>query len=118
MSITLFSSAPDRYIWLREGLRRPFREDDYPGQLMPEPKQNSYDFEEWRYGIEKRDAEDQLAAAWSASRFPATILRLPMVNSARDPYHRLFNYYLRLRDGGAILVPETPNYSAEPCIRA
>ena len=47
--------------------------------------------------------------AWQQSRFPSTILRLPMVNSARDPYHRLYNYYLRLRDGGAILVPATPN---------
>ena len=78
---------------------------------MPAPKQNSYAYEEWRYGVDKRDAEDQLIAAWEQWRFPSTSLRLPMVNSARDPYSRLFNYYLRLRDGGAILVPETPNFA-------
>ena len=116
--IELFRDNVDHYIFLstgqvylvREGLQRPFREDDYAGRLMPAPKENSYAFEEWRYGIEKREVEDQLAAAWSRSQFPCTILRLPMVNSARDPYHRLFNYYLRLRDGGAILAPETPNH--------
>ncbi len=105
----IFISTGQVYL-VREGLARPFHEDDYEGRLMPAPKANSYAFEEWTYGVEKRDVEDQLRAAWSSSQFPATILRLPMVNSARDPYHRLFNYYLRLRDGGAILVPETPNY--------
>ena len=117
--IELLNDNVDHYIFLstgqvylvREGLQRPFREDDYQGRLIPAPKENSYAYEEWRYGVEKRDAEDQLTAAWSDSQFPSTILRLPMVNSARDPYHRLFNYYLRLRDGGAILVPETPNYA-------
>lgn len=106
----IFISTGQVYL-VREGLPRPFKEDDYEGRLMPAPKANSYAYEEWTYGVEKRDAEDQLRAAWSSSQFPATILRLPMVNSARDPYHRLFNYYLRLRDGGAILVPETPNYA-------
>lgn len=106
----IFISTGQVYL-VRQGLERPFREDDYEGRLMPAPKANSYAFEEWTYGVEKRDAEDQLRAAWASSQFPATVLRLPMVNSARDPYHRLFNYYLRLRDGGAILVPETPNYA-------
>ena len=106
----IFISTGQVYL-VREGLQRPFHEDDYEGRLMPAPKANSYAFEEWTYGMEKRDAEDQLRAAWSGSQFPSTILRLPMVNSARDPFHRLFNYYLRLRDGGTILVPETPNYA-------
>ena len=117
--IELFRDEVEHYIFLstgqvylvREGLQRPFHEADYAGRLMPAPKENSYAYEEWRYGIEKREVEDQLLAAWADFRFPSTILRLPMVNSARDPYHRLFNYYLRLRDGGVILVPETPNYA-------
>ena len=117
--IELFRDNVEHYIFLstgqvylvREGLRRPFHEDDYEGALMPAPKENSYAYEEWRYGVDKRDVEDQLSAAWTGSRFPATILRLPMVNSARDPYHRLFNYYLRLRDGGAILVPDRPDHA-------
>jgi len=117
--IELFRDNVDHFIFLstgqvylvREGLRRPFREEDYDGPLMPAPDPNSYAFEEWRYGIDKRDVEDQLSEAWADSQFPHTILRLPMVNSARDPYHRLFNYYLRLRDGGVILVPEEPSYA-------
>lgn len=118
-AIELFRDEVEHYIFLstgqvylvREGLQRPFREEDYEGRVMPAPKKNSYAYEEWRYGVDKRDVEDQLMAAWEHSRFPGTILRLPMVNSARDPYNRLFNYYLRLRDGGVILAPETPNHA-------
>ena len=117
--IELFRDDTEHYIMLssgqvylvREGAQRPFREEDYAGRLMPAPKQNSYAFEEWRYGMQKRAAEDQLLQAWESFGFPSTILRLPMVNSARDPYHRLFNYYLRLRDGGAIIVPTTPSFA-------
>lgn len=116
--IELFRDSVDHYIVLssgqvylvREGLHRPFRESDYAGRLMPAPKENSYAYEEWRYGVQKREAEDTLDDAWRSLRFPHTTLRLPMVNSARDPYHRLYNYYLRLRDGGPILVPATPQY--------
>ena len=115
--IELFRDNTEHYIALssgqvylvREGAHRPYSEEDYAGLVMPSPKKNSYAYEEWHYGITKREVEDRLMRAWQQSRFPSTILRLPMVNSARDPYHRLYNYYLRLRDGGAILVPATPN---------
>ena len=115
----LFADNVEHYIALStgqvylvlEGVQRPFSESDYAGSLMPAPDENSYAYEEWRYGAQKRDAEDLLSAAWEESGFPHTILRLPMVNSARDPYHRLYNYYLRLRDGGPILVPATPDYA-------
>jgi len=96
---------------VREGLARPFTESDYDGPVMPVPPETSYDFEEWRYGTQKRDAEDLLLGAWERSGFPATVLRLPMVNSARDPYQRLYNYVLRLRDGGGLLVPDLPDYT-------
>ncbi|MXX83813.1 MAG: NAD-dependent epimerase/dehydratase family protein [Chloroflexi bacterium] len=117
-AIELFQDNIERYIAIssgqvylvREGLERPFEEDDYAGRLMPEPKSNSYAWEEWRYGMQKREVEDRLAAAWQRERFPHTTLRLPMVNSVRDPYSRLLNYYLRLRDDGAILVPHSPDY--------
>ncbi|MCY3779170.1 MAG: NAD-dependent epimerase/dehydratase family protein [Chloroflexi bacterium] len=117
--IELFRDNVEHYIVLssgqvylvRDGLQRPFRETDYEGDLIPAPAETSYHFEEWRYGVEKRDVEDEMSAEGSRSGFPFTLLRLPMVNSARDPYNRLFNYYLRLRDGGPILVPETPNYA-------
>lgn len=32
-----------------------------------------------------------------------------MVNSERDPMKRLYQYYLRIKDGGPLLVPETPD---------
>ncbi len=116
--IELFRDSTDHYIALssgqvylvREGGQRPYREEDYAGRLMPAPKQNSYAYEEWRYGMLKRDAEDLLMREWEGSGFPSTILRLPMVNGARDPFNRLYNYYLRLRDGGVVVVPTTPNY--------
>ncbi|MCY4145303.1 MAG: epimerase [Chloroflexi bacterium] len=118
-AIDLFGDHVERYIAIssgqvylvREGLDRPFYEDDYAGRLMPAPKAHSYAWEEWRYGMQKREVEDRLAEAWRQKRFPHTILRLPMVNSVRDPYSRLLNYYLRLRDGGPILVPLTPDYA-------
>jgi len=116
--IELFRNNVEHFIFLstgqvylvRENLRRPFREEDYEGSLMPAPSKTSYAYEEWLYGVEKRDVEDKLFQAGAADAFPHTILRLPMVNSARDPYHRLFNYYLRLRDGGPILAPHEPDY--------
>lgn len=118
-AIELFQDNIERYFAIssgqvylvREGIERPFHEDDYAGRLMPEPPANSYAWEEWRYGMQKREVEDRLAEAWQQKCFPHTTLRLPMVNSARDPYSRLLNYYLRLRDGGPILVPHTPDYA-------
>lgn len=105
----IFVSTGQVYL-VREGIERPFREEDYAGRLMPAPKQESYGYAEWLYGKEKRDAEDTLARAWETQNFPYTSLRLPMVNSPRDHFARLYGYILRLQDGGPILVPETPDY--------
>jgi nucleoside-diphosphate-sugar epimerase len=95
---------------VREGIERPFREDEYDGRLMPAPKINTFGFEEWLYGMDKRHVEDTLASAWGKSKFPYTALRLPMVNSERDHFNRLYAYILRLEDGGPILAPSTPNF--------
>jgi nucleoside-diphosphate-sugar epimerase len=105
----IFLSTGQVYL-VREGLERPFREDQYEGRVMPSPKLNTYGYEEWQYGVDKRQAEDRLSAAWEAHRFPYTSLRLPMVNSERDHFKRLYAYILRLNDGGPILAPSTPNY--------
>lgn len=48
--------------------------------------------------------------AHARTGFPATVLRLPMVISARDQYLRLYNYVLRLRDGGPVLIADQPDY--------
>lgn len=105
----IFISSGQVYL-VREGLNRPFKESDYPGRLMPTPKPDTFAHAEWRYGIGKREAEDALRKAWEEHAFPVTTLRLPMVNSERDPLFRLYNYVLRLRDGGPILTPMTPNF--------
>ena len=104
----VFISTGQVYL-VRVGLERPYREEDYSGPVMPAPPQSSaYDYENWVYGVEKRAAEDVLMRAWDELRFPSTTLRLPMVNSERDYYNRLYGYYLRLRDGGPILIPAGP----------
>jgi nucleoside-diphosphate-sugar epimerase len=106
----IFLSTGQVYL-VREGIERPFTEDDYPGRLMPPPKSATYGYEEWLYGIDKRKAEDVFFNAWERSKFPFTTLRLPMVNSTRDHFNRLYGYILRLKDQGPVLVPETPDYA-------
>ncbi len=90
---------------VREGLERPFREEDYEGPVMTDPGVGSADYGDWLYGVEKRAAEEALFAAG----LPVTVLRLPMVNSERDHYSRMAAYWGRLLDGGPILVPAGPH---------
>lgn len=113
--VELFSGRIDQFIFLstgqvyllRPGLKRPFREEDYAGPVMPEPpREDEIDHSNWLYGHGKRQAEDVFAAAWAERAFPYTSLRLPMINSERDHYHRIYGYMLRLRDGGPILIPD------------
>jgi nucleoside-diphosphate-sugar epimerase len=110
----IFAGRTGRYVMLstgqvylvRLGPARPFAEHDYAGPLMPAPAASKFDLDNWSYGIHKRAAEDALRGA---AGFPVTILRLPMVNSERDHFHRLRNYLARVRDGGPILVPDGPH---------
>jgi nucleoside-diphosphate-sugar epimerase len=102
----IFISTGQVYL-VREGVARPFREGDYEGPVMPEPA-GKYDVDEWRYGIDKRAAEDVFAHAGRERGFPYTTLRLPMVNGERDHFFRLYGYMLRLKDGGPILIPKGP----------
>ena len=105
----LFLSTGQVYL-VREGIERPFFEDQFDGRIQPAPKANTFAYEEWLYGIGKRQAEEVFMKAHAEKGFPYTSLRLPMVNSERDQFRRLYSYIIRLQDGGAILVPETPNY--------
>ncbi len=116
--VDLLDGAIEHYIMVstgqvylvREGISRPFSEADYEGRIQPAPKANTFAYEEWSYGVNKRQAEDVFHKAHKNSGFPVTILRLPMVNSERDTFNRLYSYIIRLKDEGAILVPETPTY--------
>jgi nucleoside-diphosphate-sugar epimerase len=112
--VEVFASRIERYIFLstgqvylvRIGLERPYKEEDYPGSVMPAPPRDDGQYESWLYGIDKRAAEDVFLRAWRESKFPFTSLRLPMVNSERDHYDRIYGYFLRLKDGGPVLVPD------------
>lgn len=115
--VELFAGRVGRYIFLstgqvylvRLGLQRPFKEEDYAGPVMAEPSvADQFEHNNWLYGHDKRQAEDVFARAWAESKFPYTSLRLPMVNSERDHYGRIYGYWLRLRDGGPILIPDGP----------
>ena len=90
---------------VREPRPSPARESDYEGPLMAAPA-SAKEKEEWDYGMGKRAAEDVLARAWESSRFPATRLRLPMVNGERDYHRRLEGYLWRLLDGGPLILPD------------
>jgi nucleoside-diphosphate-sugar epimerase len=116
--VEVLSGRIGRYIFLstgqvylvRVGVKRPFKEEDYSGPVMAAPsRENESDFENWLYGHDKRDAEDIFAQAWSKTGFPYTSLRLPMVNSERDHYNRIYGYFRRIEDGGALVLPEGPD---------
>lgn len=119
MTVELLQGKVGQYIFLstgqvylvREGIERPFFEDQFEGRIQPPPKANTFAYEEWLYGVGKRQAEEVFIKAHTEKAFPYTALRLPMVNSERDQFRRLYSYIIRLQDGGAILVPETPNYA-------
>ena len=99
----LFISTGQVYL-VRKDSPRPFRENAYENPILEAPR-GTRDYEEWLYGVEKSQAEDILMEAYQRRGFPFTTLRLPMVNSERDHFHRVYNYLLRLQDGGPILLP-------------
>jgi nucleoside-diphosphate-sugar epimerase len=114
-TLEVLSGRCGRYIFLssgqvylvRVGLQRPFKESDYAGELMRRPPQHrESDVSNWLYGVEKCEVENCMAVAWTNNKFPYTSLRLPMVNSERDHYDRLYGYFLRLQDGGPIVIPD------------
>jgi nucleoside-diphosphate-sugar epimerase len=114
-TVELLRDRVGRYIFLSTGqvylvmefAERPFLEDAYDGPLMARPPEDHpADVKNWLYGVEKREAEDVLFLAHDNSRFPFTTLRLPMINSKRDHYDRIYGYLLRFFDGGPILLPE------------
>jgi nucleoside-diphosphate-sugar epimerase len=90
---------------VRDSCPRPARESDYDGPTIPAPA-DPEEWKEWDYGMGKRGGEAVLAEAWARSRFPATRLRIPMVNGERDHFRRLESYLWRLLDGGPLLLPD------------
>jgi nucleoside-diphosphate-sugar epimerase len=102
----IFISTGQVYL-IRKGVARPFREEDYDGEVMAAPPvEHESDYRNWEYGFHKREAEDHLFRAWQVYGFPVTSLRAPMINSERDHYGRILGYLRRMEDGGPILVPD------------
>ncbi|HYO45787.1 MAG TPA: NAD-dependent epimerase/dehydratase family protein [Gemmatimonadota bacterium] len=93
---------------VRQGCPTPAREEDYDGPLAAPPTEGAWDVDQWEYGIEKRECEDALEAAWTTRGFPATRLRLTMVHGEDDPQGRIRAYVQRLQEGGPLLVPIEP----------
>ncbi|HEV7551517.1 MAG TPA: SDR family oxidoreductase [Candidatus Angelobacter sp.] len=114
-AVRMFAGRVGRYIFLstgqvylvRLGVQRPYKEEDYSGPVMAAPPRSEVsEYENWLYGFDKRAAEDVFAHAWTERQFPFTSLRLPMVNSERDHYDRIYGYFLRIQDGGPVLIPD------------
>jgi nucleoside-diphosphate-sugar epimerase len=76
-------------------------ETDFPGPVLAAPPSEA-EAEDWRYGIEKRDAEDVLAQ----SGLPRTIFRIPMVHGPRDHKQRLERVLWQLVDRQPIRLRE------------
>ena len=89
------------------GPSRPASEEEYDGPIAPRPA-GGVDLGEWEYGVGKRACEDALAEAFERLRFPATRVRIPMVNGERDHYRRVESYLWRLLDGRPLLLPDAP----------
>jgi nucleoside-diphosphate-sugar epimerase len=93
--------------FVREGCPRPMQEPagegDYEGPVMARPSDPA-DAADWEYGVGKRGCEDALAEAARAG-FPATRVRIPMVNGALDYFRRIEGYLWRLVDGGPVILP-------------
>ena len=103
----IFISTGQVYL-VREGLKPPFREEDYAGEVMEAPPTTLIsDYWTWMFGVQKRMAESLLFMAWRGrDKFPVTSVRAPMINGERDHYGRVLGYQRRMEDGGPILVPE------------
>lgn len=92
---------------VRKNVSRPFREEDYEGELIDPPSpQRESDYNNWLYGINKREAEDCFLRAWHDELFPITSLRAPMIHGERDHFGRILGYLRRMEDGGPIVIPD------------
>ena len=81
----------------------PLREEDYDRPLAPRPPG---DAGMWEYGIGKRGAEDMLLEAHARDGFPVTIVRPPIIAGEGDYTLRAYSYFLRLRDGKPVVLPD------------
>jgi nucleoside-diphosphate-sugar epimerase len=83
-----------------EGASSPFRENQT--EILPLKKELK---EKYAYGLGKYAAEQEFLKAFTEKRFPAVIVRPPVVIGPNDPTLRAYSYWLRLADGGPLFLP-------------
>jgi nucleoside-diphosphate-sugar epimerase len=82
----------------------PLREEDFNRPLYPKPSGSP---EWWSYGTNKRKCEEVLGNAHKRQGFPVTMFRLPMVIGERDYTLRAYSYFVRLKDGKPLILPDS-----------
>ncbi len=98
----VFISSGQVYL-VTENRRLPSREEDFDQPLISCPPGEE---DSWFYGVGKRGCETALLEAHAARSFPATIFRLPIMHGERDHTLRAYSYFLRIADGGPIILPD------------
>jgi nucleoside-diphosphate-sugar epimerase len=81
----------------------PLREEDAQRPLLSTPLANR---QLWNYALGKRGCEEVLDQAHQEQGFPVTMFRLPIVIGERDYTLRAYSYFLRLKDGQPIILPD------------
>jgi len=95
----IFTSSASVYSVL-EGASSPFRETQ--ADLLPLKTELK---EKYAYGLGKYAAEREFLKAFREKKFPAVIVRPPVVIGPNDPTLRAYSYWLRLADGGPLFLP-------------
>lgn len=85
-----------------------YKETDYNRLLMQAPL-NEEDFNQWEYGIQKRNMENLLTRWHEEYGISALTLRSPVVQGKNDYSYRLFSYIARLQDQEPIVLPHQGN---------
>jgi nucleoside-diphosphate-sugar epimerase len=99
VGLYIYTSSASIYSVL-DGSSSPFRETQaellsLKGQLK----------EKYAYGLGKYAAEKEFLQAFLQKKFPAVIIRPPVVVGPNDPTLRAYSYWLRLADGGPLFLP-------------
>ncbi len=95
----LFTSSASVYPLLA-GATSPFRENQTELLPLKEPLKEKY-----AYGLGKYAAEREFLNAFIEKKFPAAVIRPPVVIGPNDHTLRAYSYWLRLADGGPLFLP-------------
>ena len=97
----IFTSSASVYSLL-QGAAAPFREVQTEAlQIKTDLANKPY----YAYALGKYEAEKVYLAAAREKKFPAVIIRPPVVVGPGDPTLRAYSYWLRLSDGGPLILP-------------